>query len=288
MTKVIAFFTAVVMMFGNLFLWIFDLPKNPTFEIDMTKFDETPIFADEFDGTELDKTIWTEHYAANGIRRGSYWDTDMATVADGALTIKTQYLAEGLNGKGAGWYTAGLDTHASFNGTYGYYECRCILPVGYGHWSAFWLHTSDMNKVDGTGKDGAEIDVMESAYWGNEKYKNSTIHTIHYDGYADAHRSKNDGHWKIPGDPYSEYHTYGVEWNEDGYTFYIDGKMTSHTKFGGASQVPEYMLLTVEVSGENGIPQAGTFSTGSIEDNEGGRDFTSEFIVDYVRVYQYK
>ncbi len=288
MTKVIAFLTAVAMMFGNVFLWIFDLPKNPTFEIDMTKFKDTPVFADEFDGTALDTSVWAEHYAPDGIRRGGYWDKDMATVADGNLTITTQYLENGLNGKGAGWYTAGIDTHTSFNGTYGYYECRCILPVGYGQWSAFWLYTGDVGNIDGSGKDGAEIDVMESAYWGNEKYKNSTIHTIHYDGYGEEHRSKNDGHWKIDGDPYSEFHTYGVEWNEDGYTFYIDGKRTSHTNFGGASQVPEFMILSVELSGQNGIPQAENFATGSIEDNEGGRDFTSEFIVDYVRVYEYK
>ncbi len=287
MSKLYKLFMPVLLSFANFFLSIFGLPQYASIEtIDMSKFNETPIFADEFDGDTLDRTKWNEHYAPGGVRRGSYWDIDMASVCDGNLIIKTEYIEDGLNGKPGGWYTAGIDTSKTFNGTYGYYECRCIMPEGYGQWSAFWLYTNSVGSIDGTGIDGAEIDVMESAYWGDKFLKNSTIHTIHYDGYAEEHRSKNDGNWRIEGDPYNEFHTYGVEWNEDGYTFYIDGRKTSETDFGGASQVPEYLLLSVELAGQNAVPKEENFATGSIEDN--GRDFTSQFVVDYVRVYSYK
>ncbi len=283
MSKFLAFLLSIL----NVFLGIFDVPKYATTDIDMSKFKDTPTFADEFDSDTLDTSVWTQHYTPTGMRRGGYWDMKMASVADGNLTIKTAYLEEGLGGNPAGWYTAGIDTSTSFNGKYGYYEVRCILPKGYGHWSAFWLYTGSVGNVDGSGKDGAEIDIMESMRWGDSKKQNSTFHTIHFDGYGDAHQSKNDGDWRIEGDPYNEFHTYGVEWNEDGYTFYIDGKKTSETDFGGASQVAEFMILSVEVSGENGIPSEGS-SVGVITDNEGGNDFTSEFIVDYVRYYEYK
>ncbi len=287
MSKLYTFFMPILLSIANLFASLFGLPQYASIEtIDMSKFNETPVFADEFDSDTLDRTKWNMHYAENGIRRGSYWDIDMAEVKDGNLIINTEYKEEGLNGKGAGWYTVGIDTRQTFQGTYGYYECRCIMPVGYGQWSAFWMMSDNMGNIDGTGTDGAEIDIMESAYWGDKFLKNSTIHTIHYDGYGEEHRSKNDGNWRIEGDPYNEYHTYGVEWNENGYTFYIDGKKTSETNFGGASQVPEYLLLSVELAGQNGVPKAEGFATGSIEDN--GRDFKSEFIVDYVRVYSYK
>lgn len=277
----------ILLVIANFFASIFGLPQYASYEtIDMSKFDETPVFSDEFDGDKLDRTKWNMHYAPNSIRRGSYWDMDMAEVRDGNLIIKTEYKEDGLNGNGAGWYTVGIDTRNTFSSTYGYYECRCIMPKGYGQWSAFWLISDGMSNIDGTGTDGAEIDIMESPYWGNKKLKNSTIHTIHYDGYGEEHRSKNDGNWRIEGDPYNEYHTYGLEWNKDGYTFYIDGRKTSETNFGGASHVPEFLILSVEVSGENAIPSDQGFSTGSIEDN--GRDFKSEFIVDYVRVYSYK
>ncbi len=283
MSKFLAFLLSIL----NLFLGIFDMPKYATTDIDMSKFNDTPTFADEFDGDALDTSLWTQHYTPTGMRRGGYWDMEMASVADGNLTIKTAYLENGLNGNPAGWYTAGIDTSQSFNGKYGYYEVRCIMPAGAGHWSAFWLYTSDVANVDGSGKDGAEIDVMESMYWGDSKLRNSTIHTIHYDGYGADHKSFTDGKWRIEGDPYSEFHTYGVEWNEDGYTFYIDGKKTRETDFGGASQVEEFMILSVEVGGENGVPGKSS-AAGVITDNEGGNDFSSEFIVDYVRYYEYK
>ncbi len=288
MSKFCLGLTAVFLSIINLFLSIFGLPKYPTFEIDMSKFNEIPDFCDEFNGDCLDKSVWSLHYTPDGTRRGSFWDIDMANVSDGKLTIKTQYLESGLKGKGAGWYTAGIDTSNSFYGKYGYYECRCILPAGYGHWSAFWLYCGGVGNVDGTGTDGAEIDIMESAYWGDPINQNSTIHTIHYDGYGEHHKSQNDGHWRIEGDPYNEFHTYGVEWNEKGYTFYIDGKRTNQTSFGGTSQVPEFMILSVELAGQNGIPKEESFAIGSIEDNEAGRSFASEFVVDYVRYYTYK
>ncbi len=278
---------AVVLSVINFFASLFGFPQYSTTELDMSKFNEVPVFADEFDGEALDTNKWRAHYAPDGVRRGGYWDNDMVSVNNGNLIIRTAYMEKGLNGKPAGWYTAGIDTGSSFRHSYGYYECRCILPKGYGHWSAFWLFGDGVGNIDGTGKDGAEIDIMESPFWGDKKLKNSTIHTIHYDGYGEEHRSKNDGNWRIEGDPYNEFHTYGVEWNEDGYTFYIDGKKTSETDFGGACQVPEFLILSVEVAGKDGVP-AEDFSVGTIDGNEGGKDFSSEFIVDYVRVYEYK
>ena len=50
--------------------------------------DFEPVWADEFDGDALDLSKWEGHYcnadAANPcVRRGSYWNTDFATVKDG-------------------------------------------------------------------------------------------------------------------------------------------------------------------------------------------------------------
>ncbi len=280
-------FIASFLTFINLVLSLFGLPQHPTTEIDMGKFEETPVFVDEFDGDSFDKAKWREHYTEAGIRRGGYWDTDMITVADGKLTIKTAYMKDGLNGKPAGWYSAALDTKGLFENNYGYYECRFILPKGYGHWSAFWINGENVGNVDGSGKDGAEIDIMESPFWGNRILQNSTMHSIHYDGYGDAHKSKGSANYKISGDPYKEFHTYGLEWNKDSYTFYIDGKKTAVTDFGGVCEAKEFMILSVEVAGQNGIPSK-DFAVRTIEDNKGGKDFQSEFIVDYVKVYEYK
>ncbi len=284
------YLTVFSLIVANMFLFVFDLPKHPTTDLDMSKFEETPVFAEEFEGTEINSDIWSGHYTygnSYSVRRGGYWHKDMASVHDGNLHIKTAYMENGPGGGPAGWYTYGMDTNHKYEQTYGYFECRCILPKGAGHWSAFWMLTDSMFDVNEKGLNGAEIDVFESFYYGMDRLHNTTIHTIHFDGYGEEHQSKNDGHWIISGDPYSEFHTYGVEWNEDGYTFYIDGKKTSHTDFGGASRVPEYMILSVEIDGQNGVPSKG-LTKNVIDENEGGKDFTSEFVVDYVRAYQYK
>lgn len=273
---------------ANFFLSTFGFARLPSAEyIDMSRFEETPVFCEEFSGDRLNTEIWTSHYADNKVRRGGYWDNDMAVVKDGVLTIKTQYLPEGLNGGPAGWYSAGLDTSGSYLQKYGYFECRCIMPAGTGHWSAFWLFCGGVGDITGDGRNGTEIDVMESPFWSNSKLRNSTQHALHYDGYGEAHQSEGYGNWLIKGDPYSEFHTYGVEWNEDCYRFYIDGRLTCETSFGGVSQVPEFLILSVEVGGQNGVA-ADDWSGPSIDKNEGGRQFTSDFIVDYVKCYQYK
>lgn len=273
---------------ANFFLTNLGYARLPSAEyIDMSKFEEEPVFCDEFDGDSLNKDVWSIHYGDRKVRCGGYWDSDMATVKDGRLNIRTQYFPDGLNGNPAGWYTAGLDTSASYSQRYGYFECRCIMPKGMGHWSAFWLYCHSVNDTADEGRNGTEIDVMESACWNTPKQRNSTGHALHYDGYGEAHKFKGYGNWRIKGDPYSEFHTYGVEWNEDGYKFYIDGRLTTQTSYGGVSRVPEFLILSVEVGGANGTA-ADSWAGPSIENNVGGTSFTSDFIVDYVRCYQYK
>ena len=72
-----------------------------------------------------------------------------------------------------------------------------------------------------------------------------------------------------------------VEWNEDEYIFYINGVETGRSSFGGVSKVPEYLLLTVEVGGSGGRAGSSWAGKAPARDAE-----TTDFIVDYVRVYQ--
>ena len=82
-------------------------------------------------------------------------------------------------------------------------------------------------------------------------------------------------------DPYEEFNTYGVEWNENEYIFYINGTETGRSSFGGITEVPEYLLLTVEVGGSGGKAGESWAGKALAKDAE-----TTAFIVDYVRVYQ--
>lgn len=282
--KIAAFIIAVI----NLILIKSDSPLLPSSEtVDMSKFEAAPSFVEEFNGSELDSSIWKVNYETSPVRHGGYWAWQMAKVYDGALHIKTQYLENGINGSPAGWYTSAIDTSRFFKQKYGYFECRCILPSGSGLWSAFWIYSTSVCDITDEGRNGTEIDVFESTKWHDGKYRNSVQHALHYDGYNEEHQKLELGNYRVGGDPYSEYHTYGVEWNESGYSFYIDGHLTAQSDFGGVSQVPQYLILSVEIAGENGVPED-SWVGASIESNTGGRAFATDFIVDYVKCYRYK
>nr|MCR5484279.1 family 16 glycosylhydrolase [Clostridiales bacterium] len=84
--------------------------------------------------------------------------------------------------------------------------------------------------------------------------------------------------------PYVQYNTYGVEWNEKEYIFYINGIETGRSSFGGVSKVPEFLELSIEIDGARGEPYQGW--SGIITDNDPDA-LPADFIVDYVHVYQY-
>ena len=244
------------------------------------------VWSDEFDGTELDAAKWKGHYCSSEatVRRGSYWSTDMCMVEDGALHIKTEYLPDGLNGNGKpGWYTAGIDTRGLYEQQYGYFETRCILPKGAGLWAAFWMLADGMGNVDGTGLDGAEIDIFESPFW-TEKQNRRISSNIHIDGYGEGLKSSHVCEsYLLWNDPYEEFNTYGLEWNENEYIFYVNGIKTAKSTFGGTAQTPEWMILSVEIGGQDAEPGDSWAGAALAPDDE-----PTDFIIDYVRAYQYK
>ncbi len=254
-------------------------PYKKTNELDLSKF--TLTFEDDFNENVLNPRIW--NHFRQGVRKGGYWDQEQTFIKDSNLIIRTEYKKDGKYGEG--WYCNRIDTRHLFEQKYGYFECRCILPAAEGLWSAFWLSTEAIGDFV-TGKKGTEIDVFESPLWHRclkGKDNNMVTSNLHYGGYQAGHRYKNVAVSR-PHNPYTEYNTYGVEWNEDGYIFYVNGKETGRSRFGGVSQTPEYLLLSVEIDGVAGKPFHGW--SGKITRNAHGT-FPADFIVDYVRVYQY-
>lgn len=276
-------------------------------------------FEDNFDGTSFNTQYWRYGYTEEGPRKGGYWVDDAVKVRDGNLVITTNYRE---NGKfGAGWYTGALETShqtygdkdsgkmsdKGFSQKYGYFEVRCKVPKIHGAWAAFWLMPDNnfKNDVFGSGSDGAEIDIFESMYMYQKKepYQNSVTHAVHIDGYGNELKSQGSKHYSMD-DLYDTYHTYGLEWNENHYVFYIDGKETWRTnewvskdyptyRMSNVAQVAEYIILSCEVAGveKDGKPQPGKNADGGVnwagtpEDNE-DKSKSYDFLVDYVKVYQ--
>ena len=272
---------------------LFDTPTQPGGpQLDMSKFVLT--WSDEFNEGTFNKTYWSGHYCwgddGTWPRDTAYWNRGQVSFRDGNLIMKASYLENGPVGPegpdGPAYYSYGMDTNPwtdgqtkpGFEQLYGYFEMRCILPKGVGLNPAFWLLSDgmfntdpDVGLTDG-GVTGAEIDVFETRYNPGKLgfHKNSVYHTIHVDSYDEYHRSEMQGHFYAK-NPHEEYNTYGFEWNENEYIFYINGVETARTDFGGVCQVPLYLIISLGV-GEN------------IGDN---KELPAEFIVDYVRAYQY-
>ena len=250
--------------------------------LELSEFDL--VFEDHFDGEELNEEIWGK-YAEDGIRKGGYWDLESQTfLKDSCLIIRTEYKKEGKFGEG--YYTANVSSRGAYEQTYGYFECRCKLPAAEGMWSAFWLMTPMVGDFV-PGKIGTEIDVFESPVWWrgkNRHERNLVTSNLHYGGYKLGHRYKNVAVTRL-NNPYEEFNTYGVEWNENGYIFYINGDEVGRSKFGGVCRSPEYLRCTCEVDGTHGKPTFGWSGkiTRAAED-----ELPADFVIDYVRAYQYK
>lgn len=297
--KILKFFVAILMFISPELPHLLDLPAIPRGQ--ELKLDERfeLVWQDEFEGDELDTEKWDDNQSVDTlhwgpIRKGGYWHKDMIDVRDGCLVISTEYKEEPLEGEtfgspdeyGEGYYTGMVATHGKKDFLYGYFECRAILPKSTGMWSAFWMMNGGVYNQDGSGQDGTEVDIFESMYYKDAWWGagDSVVCGIHFDGYDGMHQGYSIGRF-FANNPYEEFNTYGLEWTPEEYIFYINGVECGRLSQGGVSQNPEYLILSCEVAGENGVAYADRHGTGPISLEKGE---TAEFIVDYVRAYSYK
>ncbi|MEE1320767.1 MAG: glycoside hydrolase family 16 protein [Acutalibacteraceae bacterium] len=299
-SKIIRILVSALMAISPTLPHMFSLPAIPQGqELKLDSRFEL-VWSDEFEGDKLDKSKWNTNWWEIE-RKGGYWHDDMVKVENGNLVITTAYYENGLEIPDKyknyfstrphkeykeGWYTGCVTGQGNQNFLYGYYECRAILPKSTGMWSAFWMMNKNVEKVDGSGKDGTEVDIFESMYYKDVSWGagDAIVSGIHYDGYGEDHKGDSIGKW-FANNPYEEYNTYGLEWTPEEYIFYINGVETGRLSTGGVSQNPEYLILSCEVAGANGIADADRNGTGEMSMEPGD---TAEFIVDYVRVYKHK
>ena len=184
---------------------------------------DTLVWSDEFDGQELDATVW-ERQTGDGTAYGLppgwgneelqlYTDSDRSSfVADGVLHIVARR-------SDAGTFTsARLRTMHRLDVLYGRIEARVKVPAADGMWSAFWMMPTD-SPYGGWAACG-EIDIMEIVNHAD------TVHgTLHFGGEWPDNTSAG-GHRRFADEGLSEaFHVYGVEWTPDEIRWYVDGEM---------------------------------------------------------------
>ena len=247
------------------------------------------VWSDEFDGKELDRSKWDYRLCMMGERHRT-WDDEGVRLDGNSNAVFSVYekngeicssqLQTGYNymdavragsdcwNGGLCWPIGKMKEH-KFLHRYGYYECRCKLQKKPGWWSAFWVQSPVIGCCLDPAVAGVENDIMESFTPGK-----IIEHCNHYDGYGEDHKQANAGHgMELSLD---EYHVFGMLWEEDGYTFYVDGKEDGKTA-SPVSHIPQFILISTEVNGYRQKERTAT--------EEARLAVGDEFIVDYVRVF---
>lgn len=246
-------------------------------------------WADEFDGTELDRSKWDFRLNFWGKPFAAY--TDQGVVLDGNSHVelhRTQrdgyyvsaQLQTGSNSfdipkteavnpwKQTDFWPLGELPEPKFQHLFGYYECRCrFQQEPEVMWSAFWTQSPSIGAAYDPAYCGVESDIMECFRTGTATTGNIM------GGYGKQFREEGRVKYALAETP-DGFHRFGMDWSPEGYVFYCDGREVSRTS-ETVSLVPQFILLTTEVKGYRSnepVPVGDTF----IDD---------AFIVDYVRVF---
>ena len=251
-------------------------------------------WSDEFDGDTLDKTKWDFRLHLFHKKHEAWIEDEGIEVKDGNLVFKLvekdgKYHSAQLQ-TGENWYDRPGEKNEwnvakfkepKFLHKFGYYECRCKLQKGNNWWSAFWLQSPNIGTLPDEKKAGVEVDILES-FFGNSYIP----HYIHFGGYGadykfDTTKDPKDFAMSRDAIPVDDgWHRFGCLWEEDGYTFFVDGKQSGKKLTGGVSHTEQFILIGTECVGYRSDVPGIYKKTGcdKIVEND-------KFIVDYVRVF---
>ncbi len=190
-------------------------------------------FADEFNGTAVDWTKWADHSSAEadqghgnpGNQQLEWNQAANCSVANGVLNMTAKREVHGSYN----WTSCLITSAPSFSFQYGYMEERAQLPSAKGFWPAFWTWS--------TGNTYIETDAYEF-YSDNHAMLHLTQH------------SGSGGKCNIPPgfDPTTGMHTYGVDIEPSGTTWYLDGRVacsTSATSPGKTALISDNFVYSV-------------------------------------------
>lgn len=236
-------------------------------------------WADEFNGTALDASIWS-HQNGDGCPGNCGWGNNELQYytnrpqnfffQDGKLIIEAN--KETFSGKN---YTSSkILTSGKKKIKYGRIDIRAKLPTGQGIWPAFWMMPQD--DVYGGWPASGEIDIMEMV--GHEP--NRTHGTVHYGTGWNDRKNISKSTTTTTGTLHDKFYVYSLEWKENEIKWFLDGNLfatlTKADLAGYNYPFNEYFYLIFNLAvGGNwpGSPNAATY-------------FPQWLIVDYVRVYK--
>ncbi len=233
------------------------------------------VWADEFNGSNLDATKWTPQTGGGGWGNNElqYYTArpENIEVSNGSLKI----IARSETYSGSNYTSARLRSINKGDWTYGKFEARIKMPAAQGLWPAFWMMPTE--NYYGTHPRSGELDIMELfGLYPSRVY--GTIHTINTatNGVFSSSAQYN----MSVGNFGTDFHIFSVEWKPDTIRWYVDNILFSTKTSANFNGNPWrfdrdfHILLNLAVGGDsNGAPNASTLFPATME-------------VDYVRAYQ--
>lgn len=179
------------------------------------------VFNDDFDATAVDEAKWNYRLDTKQASAGaltSVQKKENVVQAGGVMSILLTRNAK-PDGSTLNYSGGGLVSKQKFR--YGYYESRIKFNATPGWHSSFWLQTGDGTTTFPSAR-RTEIDVFEydSVNSGSNQLKHNIIRWNSSGQEVGPRITSNN--YNV-GSSLTDWHTYAVEWNEQGTTFYIDG-----------------------------------------------------------------
>ena len=209
------------------------------------------VWADEFDGNELDPKKWRLEAMMSGASKFGTKEPiyDLATdervvkVEDGMLKLNVYYDEERDTFVGP----VSPCTKETMSFVYGYVEMRARMPYSHGAWPSFWTQGRNALNQDKDQQYFTEIDIFEIN--GTMHWAASNLHKWYYDyeegkspfwekgkpcnenmqtaiGNSLASPESRQGYYR-PVDP-EGFNTYGFLWTPEKMEMYINGKLNAH------------------------------------------------------------
>ena len=234
---------------------------------------KTLVWADEFDGPNIDLVNWTYDIGDSGWGNNELQNytssSENSYINDGKLIILAKEIADEQ------YTSARLKSIDLQEFQYGRIDVRALLPVDKGMWPAIWMLGSNWPSVGWPAC--GEIDIMELV--GSNPQR---IHgTAHWGASNAEHQESGQGiSLSFPETFADEFHVFSIEWEQDLIRWYLDDEeyfSIDPNDMNGADypfNQPFFFILNVAVGGNwPGPPSEDT-------------TFPEFMAIDYVRVFQ--
>ncbi len=250
------------------------------------------VFNEEFNVNEKpDSLTWNYEYGFVRNEEYQWYKEENAYIKDGYLIIEgrkenvrnpmfnkeSNYWKK--NREFASYTSASINTRGKKEFLYGRFEIRAKIDTSMGLWPAIWTLGVNRNWPN-----NGEIDIMESYPINGTHYILANVLSV--DG-EKSHQKWNSA--KFPVNYFltkdknwcSKFHVWRMDWDENSIKLFLDDELLNETLlsttiapdgFQPFSQ-PHYILLNLAIGGKNG-------------GNPSNTKFPTQYIIDYVRVFQ--